>query len=186
MIRSLREAQDTESQAMETYLDDDGRNTVPVHLEEVYTRYMEYFKTDCMYQVVPYPGIMELLSALKEQSAALAVFSNKPHNNTESVVELLFGKDTFDAVQGQVADIRKKPAPDGVYEVLKQCSWKRSEPLSAEDVLYVGDSGVDMQTGKAAGAYTVGVLWGFRDRDELEECGADAVIKEPLELLQFL
>ena len=185
-IRSLREAGDIESEVLENYLDDDGKNTVPVHLEEVYARYMEYFKVDCMYQVVPYPGIVELLSCLQEQNIALAVFSNKPHKNTESVVEVLFGSNTFDVVQGQVEEIPKKPAPDGVYEVLKRSSQKFSTQFKMEEVLYVGDSGVDMLTGKAAGAYTVGVLWGFRDREELEACGADAVIKEPMELLRFL
>lgn len=58
--------------------------------------------------------------------------------------------------------------------------------LPAGDFLYVGDSGVDMKTGRAAGIFTVGVLWGFRDRKELVENGADAVISKPLELLSHL
>ena len=186
VIRSLREAGDTESAWIPGYTDDDGYHTVPLHLEEVLNTYMEYFKADCMYQVMPYPGIRQLLQDLKEREIFLAVFSNKPHNNTLQVVELLFGTEVFDAIQGQVEHIRKKPAPDGVFEVLDQIGRQCAEPLKMEEVLYVGDSGVDMQTGKAAGAYTVGVLWGFRDAGELEECGADHLITEPGELMGLL
>ena len=72
-----------------------------------------------------------------------------------------------------------KPSPEGVFRILGQIG------LGAEDLLYLGDTATDMKTGKGAGAFTVGALWGFRDRAELEEGGADAVIEYPLELLRF-
>ena len=81
--------------------DDDGFAAVPCLLDEVYDRYMEYFAKDCLYEVKPYPGIPELLNTLKEKKIKIAVFSNKPHANTVDVVETLFGKGFFDAVQGQ-------------------------------------------------------------------------------------
>ena len=150
------------------------------HFDEVYEAYLEIFAKDCMYQVKPYEGICALLEELKRLSVRIAVLSNKPDRDSLRVVEALFGKGYFDFVQGQRADIPRKPDPAGVYRIMEAFS------LSAGDFLYVGDSGVDMKTGRAAGIFTVGVLWGFRDRKELVENGADAVISKPLELLSHL
>lgn len=150
------------------------------HFDEVYETYLEIFAKDCMYQVKPYEGICALLEELKRLSVRIAVLSNKPDRDSLRVVEALFGKGYFDFVQGQRADIPRKPDPAGVYRIME------AFVLPAGDFLYVGDSGVDMKTGRAAGIFTVGVLWGFRDREELVENGADAVISKPLELLSHL
>ena len=150
------------------------------HFDEGYETYLEIFAKDCMYQVKPYEGICALLEELKRLSVRIAVLSNKPDRDSLRVVEALFGKGYFDFVQGQRADIPRKPDPAGVYRIME------AFVLPAGDFLYVGDSGVDMKTGRAAGIFTVGVLWGFRDRKELVENGADAVISKPLELLSHL
>ena len=150
------------------------------HFEEVYETYLEIFAKDCMYQVKPYEGICALLEELKRLSVRIAVLSNKPDADSIRVVEALFGRGLFDFVQGQREDIPRKPDPAGVYRIMEAFG------LPAGDFLYVGDSGVDMKTGRAAGIFTVGVLWGFRDREELVENGADAVISKPLELLSHL
>ena len=150
------------------------------HFDEVYETYLEIFAKDCMYQVKPYEGICALLEELKRLSVRIAVLSNKPDADSRRVVEALFGKGYFDFVQGQREDIPRKPDPAGVYRIME------AFVLPAGDFLYVGDSGVDMKTGRAAGIFTVGVLWGFRDRKELVENGADAVISKPLELLSHL
>ena len=150
------------------------------HFDEVYETYLEIFAKDCMYQVKPYEGICALLEELKRLSVRIAVLSNKPDRDSLRVVEALFGKGYFDFVQGQRADIPRKPDPAGVYRIME------AFVLPAGDFLYVGDSGVDMKTGRAAGIFKVGVLWGFRDREELVENGADAVISKPLELLSHL
>lgn len=150
------------------------------HFDEVYETYLEIFAKDCMYQVKPYEGICALLEELKRLSVRIAVLSNKPDRDSLRVVEALFGKGYFDFVQGQREDIPRKPDPAGVYRIMEAFG------LPAGDFLYVGDSGVDMKTGRAAGIFTVGVLWGFRDRKELVENGADAVISKPLELLSHL
>ena len=160
--------------------DDDGFAAVPCLLDEVYDRYMEYFAKDCLYEVKPYPGIPELLDTLKEKKIKIAVFSNKPHANTVDVVETLFGKGFFDAVQGQKTNVPKKPAPDGVYAIMERLD------VSPEETIYVGDSWVDIETGRAAGNFAVGVLWGFRDEEELRAHHADAVITAPGELLELL
>lgn len=177
--RALRIAGDEEGAAC-FEPDSDGFRTRPAHLDAVLERYMQYFETDCMYQVKPYDGICSLLQRLKDRGIKTAVFSNKPHDNAEHVIRSLFGEDCFAAVQGQTLSIPKKPAPDGVFEIGKKLN------LQKEEILYVGDSGVDMDTGKAAGVKTIGVLWGFRDRKELTEHGADALIGKPEELLAYL
>lgn len=151
-----------------------------VHFEKAFALYKEYFAVDCMYQVKPYDGIPELLAALKEKGVKIAVLSNKPHDQTVDVIETLFGKGYFDIIQGQKDGLPIKPDPSGVFDILKQLD------LTVNDILYLGDTATDMKTGKSAGAFTVGALWGFRDRKELEEGRADAIIAHPLELLKFV
>nr|WP_300841701.1 HAD family hydrolase [uncultured Acetatifactor sp.] len=150
-----------------------------VHFEEAYALYREIFRENCMYRVRPYEGIPELLAALKAQEIKLAVLSNKPHAETVNVIETLFGKKYFDAIQGQKEDVPIKPSPEGVFRILEQIG------LAAANTLYLGDTATDMKTGKNADIFTVGALWGFRKREELEEGGANAVIEYPLELLRY-
>lgn len=153
---------------------------MPVHFQEAYQAYREIFKDNCMYQVKPYDGIVELLAALKELGIKLAVLSNKPHAETIRVVEDLFGKDCFDEIQGQMEGVAIKPNPEGGVRILEKFG------IAPEDTLYLGDTGTDMLTGKALGAFTIGALWGFRKRDELEEHGADVIIGHPLEVLNYI
>ncbi len=157
-----------------------GGDREPVHFERAFARYKEIFRDNCMYEVKPYEGIRELLSGLKEQGIRLAVLSNKPHEETVQVIETLFGRGYFDVIQGQKAGVPIKPSPAGVFAILDQLG------LEAEDILYMGDTATDMKTGKAAGAFTIGVLWGFRTRQELEESHADLIIEHPLEVLKLL
>ena len=155
-------------------------DTELVHFDSVMEAYNRIFEEYCMYEVKPYDGIREILKALKEKGLHLAVNSNKPQPRTVDVVEEIFGKDMFDLLVGQCEERRRKPAPDGVNYILEQLH------LNKEDVLYIGDTCTDMQTGKSAGVFTVGALWGFRDRQELVENHADAIIEKPLELLQYI
>lgn len=156
-----------------------SEDTGLTHFEAAYARYKEIFQANCMYQVKPYEGITELLEELKKRGMKIAVLSNKPHHATVDVIESLFGKGYFDVVQGQVDGVPIKPDPAGVFRILDKFGF------TADEVLYMGDTATDMKTGKAAGAFTVGVLWGFRDRKELEEGHADAIIAHPLELLKY-
>ena len=89
----------------------------------------------------------------------------------------MFGDHIFDAVMGQSETVRKKPAPDGPLKIASQFL------VLPEECMYLGDSGTDMQTGKAAGMYTVGVLWGYREKEELQENGADDLVDTPEDIL---
>lgn len=157
-----------------------GGDAELVHFQEAYALYREIFRENCMYRVQPYEGIRELLAFLKEHEVKIAVLSNKPHAETINVIETLFGKGYFDVIQGQMEDVAIKPSPEGVLRILGQIG------MTAADVLYLGDTATDMKTGKSAGTFTVGALWGFRDRQELSDGGADAIIEHPLDLLRFI
>ena len=157
-----------------------GGDAELTHFDEAFARYREIFKDNCMHEVKPYDGIRELLAELKSRALKIAVLSNKPHAETINVIETLFGKGYFDIIQGQKPDVPIKPSPEGVFRILEQLQ------MAAEEILYLGDTCTDMQTGKSAGAFTIGALWGFRDRQELEENHADAIISQPMELLQYV
>lgn len=153
-----------------------GGDSEAARFEEAKRLYTGYFKEGCLYNVKAYPGIPEVLARLKEQGAKLAVLSNKPHENTVNVIKKVFGLDLFDLVQGQSELFPRKPAPDGALYLAG------SLQAAPEECLYIGYTGTDMKTGRAAGMYTVGVLWGFRDRQELVRDGADCVIADAAEL----
>lgn len=143
------------------------------YYDRYYPMYRKYFGKDCMYRVHPYDGIPEALRDLKAAGIPVTVLSNKPHGQAVEVVARLFGEGMFDAVQGQVDGVPKKPAPDGALRLADRFGADPAE------CLYFGDTGTDMLTGTRAGMHTVGVLWGFRTYRELAENGADEIIESP-------
>ena len=109
----------------------------------------------------PYPGTEELLDALAEAGIMLAVASNKYQEATEELVRKHFGRYDFPCILGQRQGKPIKPDAGIIREAMEQCG------VRPEEVIYCGDSDVDMQTGKNAGVKTIGVTWGFRTREEL-------------------
>lgn len=146
--------------------------------EEGVKIYRDMFAADPMYKVTYYPGMPETLKKLKEKGVRLAVCSNKPHPAAVKVIARMFGDD-FDMVIGQSDEIRRKPAPDAPLKVAEEFGVK------PEECMYIGDTRTDMLTGKAAGMFTVGALWGFRDLKELTESGADVIAEMPEDLLKI-
>ena len=124
----------------------------------------------------PYPGIVALLEALQAKGVMMAVASNKYQAATEKLVKHYFPTIRFVEVLGQREGIAVKPDPGIVFDILKKAN------VSKEEVLYVGDSGVDMQTALNAGVDAVGVAWGFRPRTELEAYHPTRVIEQSKEL----
>jgi phosphoglycolate phosphatase len=121
-----------------------------------------------------------MLDALSVRHIKMAVLSNKPDDDAKRCVAELLSDWRFEVVRGQREGILPKPDPVGALEIAKHFQ------LSPADVLYVGDTSVDMHTATAAGMFPVGVLWGFRPRQELEESGAQALVTRPLEILHLL
>jgi phosphoglycolate phosphatase len=128
----------------------------------------------------PYTGIPELLDRLTTLRYKLAVLSNKPHEFTLLVVEKLLERWSFDAVLGERTSVPRKPDPAGALEIASLLN------IPPKEFLYLGDTGIDMTTAKAAGMHAVGVLWGFREADELRKNGADVLIETPTDLFKLL
>lgn len=143
-------------------------------------RFQETYGKAWNVQTRPYPGIPELLDALTSRRVALAVVSNKGDDFAKRFGEAYLGRWPFQAVVGLRSGVPKKPDPTSALEV---ASTLAVEPASC---IFVGDSGVDMQTGRAAGMFPVGVSWGFQTVEMLRDGGAGAIIDDPRELLDWL
>lgn len=156
---------------------DSRQPEIIVKLRETFVTYYQQHKTDL---TRPYPGIPELLAQLKEEGLLLAVASNKYHQGTVELIHHYFGKEVFTIVLGQRENIAVKPHPAIVEEILQKTGISKSQTL------YVGDSGVDMQTAHNSGVISAGVTWGFRPLAELEENGACHIVNHPEELLPLV
>lgn len=128
----------------------------------------------------PYPGISEMLDALTSREIRMGILSNKPEAFTREMVTHFFPEIPFTTVRGAREGVPVKPDPTAPRDIVKE--WR----CSPDSVVYVGDTNTDMETGRAAGFRTIGVSWGFRDREELSAAGAHRVIDRPSELLTDL
>ncbi|MHC1742284.1 MAG: HAD family hydrolase [Syntrophobacteraceae bacterium] len=126
----------------------------------------------------PYPQIPQLLDALAARHIRMAILSNKPHEATRAVVAALLPAWRFDAVQGESPETPRKPDPTGALRIASRLD------IPPEQFLYLGDTDTDMKTANSAGMFAVGVLWGFRGREELMAHGARLLIDAPLQLLE--
>lgn len=131
-------------------------------------------------QTRPYAGIDKLLDGLENRGIAMSILSNKADSFTKIIIEQYFGSQRFRFVYGAREGVPKKPDPGSALEIVKLSG------IPVGKYLYLGDSGVDMQTATSAGMYAVGAAWGFRDEEELLKHGARVVIKQPEELLALL
>lgn len=130
-------------------------------------------------KTMPYDGITDMLLSLREMNFKLAVLSNKPHEFTVESVIHFFGANIFDIIIGG-GKFPSKPDPSSAIFISEQLM------VPAEQIIYLGDSGIDMMTATGAGMFAVGALWGFRSREELIAEGADLLIKTPQELTEYL
>ncbi len=128
----------------------------------------------------PYEGILQTLQTLSEKGVKFAVASNKYQQGTELLVERFFGEYDFVRILGQREGKPIKPDPQIILEAMEGI-----EGIRLEEVLYCGDSDVDMQTGINAGVRTIGVTWGFRTREELESHSPFTVIDNAREIIDI-
>lgn len=142
--------------------------------------FLEYYSRHNMDRSTPYPGIPELLNTLQERGVQLAVASNKYHEATCKLITHYFPQIRFTEVLGQREGIAPKPDPTIVYDILSVAS------VDARETLYVGDSGVDMQTAISSGTISCGVTWGFRPRAELESFHPDYIVDQAEEIWKIL
>ena len=147
--------------------------------EAFYRAYDAYYTAHQQDKTKPYDGAVGLLRALRARGLYTAVLSNKQDNAVRPLCAHYF-PDLLDLATGPTADRRTKPAPDGVYYI--------AETLGVElnEILYVGDSEADVQTGQNAGVKTAAALWGFRDRETLASAGAVLFAEKPEDILKFI
>ena len=147
-------------------------------VEEALAKYKAIYKERLLEKTRPYNGVRELLAELKSRGIPLAVCTNKHNDAALTIVKILFAPGTFEEVLGDRPGFPKKPNPATPLEIASHLGVKPDE------VAYLGDTSVDMETAVHAGFLPVGVLWGFRPEEELVKSGAKVLLKAPLELLE--
>ena len=145
-------------------------------LRKDFTEYYDNHNTDF---TVPYPGIPELLAELQNRGKKIAVASNKYDSATKKLVTHYFPDIKFTAICGQREGVPTKPDPSIVFDILATAG------VPKQSVLYVGDSGVDMETARRACVDSAGVTWGFRSVQELRQYYADTIIDRPDDILKL-
>lgn len=142
---------------------------------------LEVFKqnySEIMYNhTKPYDSILEILKKLHENGLKIGVVSNKFDSAVKELCKRYFGN-LIDIAIGQADDVPKKPAPNGVFKAMEILNAKK------KSTVYVGDSEVDVQTAKNSNLPCIGVLWGFRDKKDLE--GADYIIDKPYDIIKII
>ena len=147
---------------------------------EIGDLYLKTYSENYDIETRPYSNIPTLLKILQNKGIKLAINSNKSNLNTNKLINKHFPDINFIAVFGAREGVKNKPDPESANEIIKLMD------LNKDEVLYVGDSETDIQTGKNASVKTVGCLWGYRDLNTLKKINADYIIKDPLDLLNYL
>ena len=162
---------------VERALPDDKKNKTTV--SEVLNVFLKYYSEHYCDNTREYDGMTELIDNLKEKNIAVAVVTNKAQEMAQKVVKKLYGE-RFDLILGKREGIPAKPDPAAAFMAMRELG------VSPEECVFVGDSQNDVLTGVNSGAYPVGVLWGFREKEELVLGGATSIINSPKELLAII
>lgn len=148
--------------------------------QEVAQRYQQDYQKNNTNLTNPYPGIRTMLHTLNKKRIPIAVLSNKPHKDTKKVVEFYFSDIIFSCIRGQLEEVPVKPHQQGALEIAQLLR------LKPQEFLFVGDTAVDMECANNAHMHAVGVTWGFRQKKELIESGAEFIVNAPEEILRLI
>lgn len=149
-------------------------------VDETLALMRKHYDAHCFDETKLYPGILELVSALHKHGCKLAVLSNKPDEFTKRMVDRYFKPNPFLITRGALAHVPLKPDPTAAVDIARELG------VPVGQCLYLGDTNTDMKTAVSAGMFPIGVLWGFRDREELLDSGAKAIVGKPAEILDLL
>ena len=163
---------------IERILPEEERNDAQI--EQCRQEFVAYYRIHMEDKTSVYPGMTELLKALKDKGLKIAVATNKVHVAVAPLMAKYFPNILFDSMIGQREGVPVKPHPQIMFDILKETGCQPSEAL------HVGDTATDMQLAHRAGIESVGVLWGYRPLEELQEAGARHIIKHPLDLLKII
>ncbi|MGN1245225.1 MAG: HAD family hydrolase [Muribaculaceae bacterium] len=159
---------------IERVLPEDARTEATI--DRLLVTFKEYYNDHNTDFTKPYDGITELLNHLTSRGVAIAVASNKYQAATAKLIAHFFPGLSFVAVEGQKEGVPVKPDPSIVFEILAKAKTPKA------DTIYIGDSGVDMETARRACVDSVGVTWGFRPEKELVENHADTIVNSPADI----
>lgn len=148
-------------------------------IDEIHRYFLDYYAKHCADKTKPYDGILDLIRTLRKEGCKTAVVSNKADMAVQELCKDYFDG-LFDFAVGEREGVRRKPAPDAVEHVLDTLQ------ITKKDAVYIGDSEVDVQTAINAGLDSVIVLWGFRERELLEQYGAKVFAQDTKECLRLL
>lgn len=158
------------------------KNASTPKFDKVFNEARDFYSEHNLDNTAPYPGIMEMLEKLKAQGIKCAIVSNKPDRDVKALSQVFFSDyipQELSVGENEALGIKKKPSPESVLHILKILNLSKSE------VLYAGDSEVDIETAKNAGLKCISVSWGFKTIDFLKEHGASYIINRPEEILSF-
>ncbi len=148
-------------------------------IRRVLADFMEYYNAHSVDKTVPYEGLPEIVKEIRKKGYLTAVVTNKEEKAAKQILSSLY-PDSFDLIIGQRDDLPPKPDPAAALLAMKTLG------VTSEECIFIGDSGVDIETAVNSGAFPVGVLWGFREEPELRENGAKAIVSNPKDILQVL
>ncbi|HLR35273.1 MAG TPA: HAD family hydrolase [Tissierellales bacterium] len=151
-------------------------DTIDKAIDMLYKNYDKRY----LNKLKPYDGIEEILNFMVEKDIKLGVNSNKKDEYTKIIIEKFFGKILFVRVYGEREGITNKPDPTSALEIAQAME------LKPEEILFIGDSNADIMTAKNANMDSVGVLWGFRGREELFKYGANYIVSDWKEIIDIV
>lgn len=149
-------------------------------LDEALHRYKEFYAGRCLEKTRLYGGIAELVAALMAGGVKMCVLSNKQDDMTKKIVTSLLPPNCFAEILGGSAKFPHKPEPDSALYLADRMK------LNPGEILYIGDSDIDMKTAQNAGMFPLGVSWGYRQAGVLLEAGAKKIADTPGEILEFV
>ncbi len=147
--------------------------------DEVYDRTLKEYRNSPVGNTVIYPGIEKVLDTLCERNISMSILSNKEDSLVRIIAGELLDRWPFTVIQGRKKDLPAKPDPSSLLKIMEIMG------AGKEECVYVGDSEVDIRTGKNAGVMSAGVLWGYRRKTDLVNEGAGIIVDKPQSLIEI-
>jgi len=158
----------------------EDHNLSDADVDKLLNTYKDDYHNNCAVLSAPYAGIPELIDRLVEAKLKLAVITNKPQSITETLLKKYFEGIDFVAVYGDTPGKPIKPDPRVADIVLSAAG------VTPDQTVFIGDSEVDMTFAKRSSLFAIGVLWGYRNRSIIEESGAEVIVDEPAQIIEYI
>ena len=157
-----------------------SQNTEESLIDNILKDFRVIYNRNYINKTRPYNNVVAVLEKLKQMGIRMSICSNKADKMTNEIVEKTIGKEYFDVIFGEREGVPRKPDPTSLLEAAQHMG------VNPENTIYIGDSGGDMISAKNAGMLAAGALWGFRSREELVENGAQILLSDPMDLVEYI